>query len=237
MWRPKLGLFIVDWNKRATLDKVFDKNRALFHYQAKGRGTATSEILDMLGIGSPEKAVIFIVDEAARLDAVFDEVTRTLRLRTPGAGIGFTSPLSAMSMLALDAFKAREGAQLTGKMEETMDGTEKTDEKPLEKLTIVYDLIVAVLNQGFSDEFMAKAREAGAGGGTVIPARAAMRKGPMKFLGISVQDEKEIIIILSTRAKRDAIMSACSRSHGAATKAEGIIFSVPVDSVSGVDLR
>ena len=102
---------------------------------------------------------------------------------------------------------------------------------------IQFDLIVAILNQGYIDEFMQAARDAGAGGGTIISARGLSSGGTKKIFGISIQDEKEIIIILSTRAKKTPIMSAVSKSYGVSSKADGLIFSLPVDAISGVELR
>jgi nitrogen regulatory protein PII len=84
---------------------------------------------------------------------------------------------------------------------------------------------------------MAAAREAGATGGTVINARGNAHQGPVKFFGISVQDEKEIIIILSTRERKAPIMQAVSQAFGISSKAGGIIFSLPVDGVAGLDLK
>jgi nitrogen regulatory protein PII len=100
-----------------------------------------------------------------------------------------------------------------------------------------FDVIISVVNQGYSDEFMAVAREAGAGGGTVVNARGIAHQGPVKFFGISVQDEKEIIAILSTRERKAPIMQAVSQAFGISSQAEGIIFSLPVDSVEGLDLQ
>jgi hypothetical protein len=226
--RLALGIFIVDWTKRAVLAEVFDELELRFHMMTKGRGTASSEILDALGIGSTEKAVVIVLEEAKLLARTLGDVTKKLSLRNPGAGIAFTSPLSAVNQPVLSAFAHEKRVLDTGEGEK-MEGNDK--------IVIKYDLIIAVINQGYSEEFMTKAREAGAGGGTVLNARSSMHKGPVKFLGITVQDEKEIIMILSTREKRDKIMEAVSKSHGVTTKAEGIIFSLPVDAMSGVDLR
>jgi hypothetical protein len=231
----KLAVFIIDWNKRQLIGDVFETAHVRFHFVAKGRGTASSEVLDMLGIGSIEKAVVFVLEQELFLPQLFRDVTRKLGLHNPGAGIAFTAPLSAINTPILSVFK-QSVEKLMDKTMETVTEENKMDEND-GKITIRYDLIVSIINQGYSDEFMVKAREAGAGGGTVISARALMHKGPVKFLGITVQDEKEIIIILSTREKRTGIMSTVSRAYGITTKAEGIIFSVPVDSITGVDLR
>ena len=100
-----------------------------------------------------------------------------------------------------------------------------------------HDLIISIINQGYTDDFMNAAREAGATGGTVISARGQAHSGAVKFFGISVQAEKEMIIILSSREKKPTIMRAVSEAFGINSKAEGIVFSVPVDSITGLDLE
>jgi nitrogen regulatory protein PII len=96
------------------------------------------------------------------------------------------------------------------------------------------DLIISIVNHGYSDEFMTTAREAGATGGTVLNARGLAHQGPVKFFGVFVQDEREIIIILTNREKKTPIMQAVSQAYGITTKAGGLIFSVPVDHVMGL---
>ncbi|MCL2472277.1 MAG: P-II family nitrogen regulator [Treponema sp.] len=96
------------------------------------------------------------------------------------------------------------------------------------------DLIVAIVNQGYSDELINTAREAGATGGTVINARGQAYEGAVRFFGISVQDEKELILILTSREKRVPIMRAVCEAHGLNSKAQGIVFSLPVDDARGL---
>ena len=100
-----------------------------------------------------------------------------------------------------------------------------------------HDLIIAVVNQGYSDELMNTAREAGATGGTVINARGQAHEGAVKFFGVSVQDEKEVIIILTVREKKVPIMRAISEAHGLNSKAAGLVFSLPVDNVMGLSFE
>jgi hypothetical protein len=96
---------------------------------------------------------------------------------------------------------------------------------------------MCVLNQGYTDDFMTTAREAGAGGGTIISARGTASAAEVKFFGISVQDEKEIIIILTTHEKKNAIMSAVAEKYGMSTEARGLVFSLPVENITGLELR
>jgi nitrogen regulatory protein PII len=84
---------------------------------------------------------------------------------------------------------------------------------------------------------MNTARAAGATGGTVISARGQAHQGAVKFFGVSVQDEKEAILILAAREKKVPIMRAVSEAHGMNSKAEGIVFSLPVDQVMGLSFE
>lgn len=102
------------------------------------------------------------------------------------------------------------------------------------KTEITHDLIVAVINQGGSDELMDAAKAAGAGGGTVLNARRIGAEDVSKFFGITVQPEKEVVAILTERANKKAIMKAINRDCGLQTESRGIVFSLPVDGVAGL---
>ncbi|MDR2491739.1 MAG: hypothetical protein LBD20_10105 [Spirochaetaceae bacterium] len=230
----KLVVFIVDWTNIKKISTILPKENDRFYFVCKGRGTASSEILDLLGIGSIEKAVVICLEEESAAPDMVQTVGDKIGLKNRGAGIAFTVPLSSISHPMLKLFTPKVRDEKSETQHEYKNETEGEKKMPEE---IKYDLIVAVLNQGYSDEFMKAAREAGAGGGTVINSRGLSGGGTKKIFGISIQDEKEIIIILSTRAKKTPIMSVVSKSYGVSSKAEGLIFSLPVDSISGVELR
>ena len=48
----KFIVFIIDWHKTRSISEVFEEEQVRFHFISKGRGTASSEILDVLGIGA-----------------------------------------------------------------------------------------------------------------------------------------------------------------------------------------
>ena len=97
-----------------------------------------------------------------------------------------------------------------------------------------HECIVCIVNSGYSETVMEAAREAGAGGGTVIGARGTATKDAEKFFGITVHPEKEIIMILVTREIRDAVLHALYQKVGLQTKGQGIAFALPVDAVVGM---
>ena len=97
-----------------------------------------------------------------------------------------------------------------------------------------YEVIVTILNRGFSDLVMDSARASGATGGTIITARGTGTKEIQRMFGLTISQEKEIILILTTKEKRNDIMSAIVRSAGLNTQGKGISFSLPVSDVLGV---
>jgi hypothetical protein len=160
------------------------------------------------------------------------EVSHDMGLYNPGAGIAFSVPLSGINKPILQVFKQSVHKHISGKIVRKKK-TAETEDKMSEKK---FDLIMIIVNHGYSDELMTVARDAGATGGTIINARGLVHKGPVKFFGISVQDEREIITILAGHDKKTAIMHAVSESFGINTKAKGIVFSLPAENVTGLNI-
>ena len=75
-------------------------------------------------------------------------------------------------------------------------------------MSYLYEMIVCVVNSGFSDNVMSAAREYGAKGGTVLTARGTANQEAETFFGISIQPEKEVVLILVPAKIKDDIRSA-----------------------------
>ena len=97
-----------------------------------------------------------------------------------------------------------------------------------------YELIITIITRGFSDDVMEAARAAGAGGGTIVHARGTGAHEAEKLFGITIQPEKELILILAEASVRNTIMTAITKAAGLGTEGAGITFSLPVSDVLGV---
>jgi len=225
----KFVFFIVDWRCANVVSDVCSREHVRFHFTTHGAGTASSEVLDLLGIGSSDKAVITCLEQDIGVPLLMKEVRKHIKNHGPGAGIAFSVPLSAINDPILLIFKH----SILKNDKITAEDIKSEGEKMADNYS--HDLIISVINQGFSDELMNTAREAGATGGTIIHSRGTAHKGAVKVFGVSVQDEKELILILTTRKNKEAIMRSICESHGLNTKAQGIVFSVPVDNVMGLN--
>ena len=97
-----------------------------------------------------------------------------------------------------------------------------------------YEIILCIVNTGFADTVMSAAKEVGARGGTVIHARGTANKEAEQFFHISIQPDKEIVMILVPSDIKDAVLHALYRDAGLKTAGQGIAFSMPVNDVVGI---
>ena len=102
------------------------------------------------------------------------------------------------------------------------------------ELSFEYELIMIILNDGHTDTVMDAARSAGAAGGTVLHAKGTGAKQAERFLGVSIAEEKELIIIVSKAAEKAAIMKAVAENCGPGTPPGAISFSLPISAVAGL---
>lgn len=99
-----------------------------------------------------------------------------------------------------------------------------------------YELLVVIANQGYSNLIMDAAREADAGGGTVIHAQGTGMQRAEQFLGVSLVNEKEILFIVVRTESKNRVMRAIMNQAGLESKARSIVFSLPVTATAGMRL-
>ena len=97
-----------------------------------------------------------------------------------------------------------------------------------------YELILCIVNTGFSDTVMDAAKEVGARGGTVIHARGTANKEAEQFFHITIQPDKEVVMILVPAEIKDDVLHAIYRMAGLKSEGQGIAFSLAVDEAVGL---
>ena len=119
-----------------------------------GRGTATSEHLAIYGLDATEKYVISAIGNGSEAEGLIKSAKRKLFIDIPGNGVMLTVPLKSVA-------GGKTLAYLTD--EQKLGGAPRMD--------FEHELIIVILNEGYSDFVMDAARAAGAGGGTVLHAK------------------------------------------------------------------
>ena len=185
-----------------------------------GTGTASSEMLDYFGMESREKIVIFTVVTQESWRHVKEQMEQKLNIDVPGTGISFIIPVSSVG--GGKAFRY------------LLAGQEYVKEEESELKNTEYELLVVISNYGYNNLVMDAAREAGAGGGTVVHARGTGMEKAEKFLGVTLAEEKEMTFIVTRSEKKNEIMKAIMEKAGMESKAKSILFSLPVTETAGL---
>ena len=97
-----------------------------------------------------------------------------------------------------------------------------------------YELIFCIVNAGHSQIVMDAATEAGARGGTIIRGRGTADPEAEQFFHLTVQPDKEILMILVDKEIKDGVLKAVHHEAGLDRESQGIAFSLPVDHAVGL---
>ena len=97
-----------------------------------------------------------------------------------------------------------------------------------------YEVIICIVNAGYSELVMDAAKEVGARGGTVIHAKGTANKEAEQFFKITIQPDKEMVMILVPENIMDDVLHALYKSAGPKTEGQGIAFSMAVSNVVGL---
>ena len=213
----KAMFLIADYGYRQTIKDIYEKENLPCRFLLHGHGSADSAMLDYLGLGDNKKiiAVTFAANDAViNLYRIFNN---RLSLSQAGTGIAFTVPVSGASGLAF-----------------ALNGTNAEKEADAEMTEPKHELIITIVDRGGFEAVKEASKAAGARGGTLLHGLGLGGEEAAKFLGISIQPEKDIVLIVVDSEDREHIMQTILDKAGIRTDYRGICFSMPVDSALGL---
>ena len=214
----KVILSIVERGQGAAMLKLYRKRQVPIHIQCAGKGTATSEIMDILGLGSSEKDVLLSFAAASAAKKLLHDLDNELRGHTGGAGIVVSIPVSGLNSLV---------ANLAAYHAESLK--EKEEGNDMERSE--NSLILVVCARGCTDDVMTTAKAHGARGGTVIKGRLSGRKELEQAYEVELKAEREIVAIVVPTSLRGSIMEAINAEHGLRSEAQAALCSLPIEQI------
>lgn len=209
-----LLFYIINPNEKKYI-KFLDKYKIKFKTIINGTGTASSSLLEYFGLNEIDKTIIVSILPSILSKHILKDMCNKLNINEPGKGIAFTIPLSSSTKYIFDAYKVLEMEDI--KMNKANQ-----------------HLIVTIANEGYAEIIMNAAKKVGATGGTTINGRGLETEKIVKFLGLSIEPEKDIVLILAESEKKNDIMNQIVETCGIKTPGAGICFSLPVDHVVGL---
>lgn len=211
-------LSIIQRGKGTQYVKMMKEKGLYLHYQFVGQGTASSEMMDILGLGSNDKDILLSFGTYNAIDSLSGELGKMVGTTMGYNGLAMVISPSAFSRITAEIIKRNSKDIVKG------DGSNMHSE-------FEYSLILISVNRGYSDDVMQTAKKAGATGGTVIKARLAEAQEIEAYANTKLDDEKEIVTILAPNSVRNQILEDVNNEFGLKSEAQGTVLSVPVDKV------
>ena len=181
---------IVPRGRGNAVAQICNENHIAVQLLAQARGTASSDIQLVLGLGEPGKDMVMSLVPGAVLPRLLPALREQLEFSKAGHGIAFTIPLSGISVAA-----SRRATELSAHLD---------------------------------------IKEAGCRGGTIVRAREVATEEARKIFGLTILPEKEIVMIVVSRAEKQAILKAICNKILSETGEHGVVFSLPVADVVGL---
>lgn len=215
--RIMMIISIIERGKAAGYISMMKKHSIDFHMRSTGTGTASSEMMDILGLASNYKDVVFSFAPYKAVKALATAIAKDLGTWGTYNGLMMILSTSAIGRITSELIlHSTQGTQFEG------DDNAMASEYQ-------HSLIFITVNRGYTDAVMQTAKKAGATGGTVIRARMAGAEQSEHLSDLQIQDEKEIVAIFAPDSVRNEIMNAVNENFGIRSEARGVICSVPVD--------
>ena len=211
-------LSIVRRGKGAQYIRMLKERGLYLNYQFVGAGTASSEMMDILGLGNNDKDIMLSFGTYKAIDNLCGEFGKALGTSAGYGGIAMVISPVAFSRITAEIIKRNSSNIVKG------DGNNMHSE-------FEYSLILISVNRGYTDEVMQTAKKAGATGGTIIKARLAEAQEIEAYANTKLDEEKEIVTILAPNSIRNQILEDINNRFGLKSEAQGTVLSVPVDKV------
>ena len=212
-------LFVIN-DDEEKIHLLTDEFSLPFNTIMHGDGTASQGLLDFLGLTKTEKIVFTSIIPSGREKEILKYIKKEMKIKEIGNGVAFTTPLSSCPTYIHDVFKEKIG----GKMKDKGKDNNKQ-----------YHLLLIITVDGYAEKVMDIAKKNGANGGTLLKGREMGNKNAFKFFNMTVEPEKDILLIVCNEENKNMIMSSILEKYGANTEAKGICISLPIDSAIGIE--
>lgn len=240
--RVKLLVGIISRGDAKAYTDAVSETAVALNFSGIGFGTAKSNYMSYLGLDEIEKRIVFSMIPDYCEKQILKSVNRAVRMYLPGKGLAFTMPMSSVSSILGNAILSTPVKEDQNKLREDIDMSEAMKDTEIEKAereenadrTVDHDLIVAVVNQKFTDKVLDSARAAGAAGATIMHTRSLGNERAEQMIGTSFKQETDTVLLLSSSEYKLKIMEAIRDTAGLKTDGGAVIFSLPVDSITGI---
>lgn len=177
-----------------------------------GEGTASNEILKFLEYTSIKKELLFCVIESKNEAPALKRLNKKMDLNKASNGIAFSMPL----------------------LEVIGSKSKMNDQQREEQKEMSHEVIFVVVDNHRGEEVVSVAEKYGSTGATIIHGRGSGVHEKASIFNITIEPEKEIVMLLVKADKHDEIFEGLSSDLKIKEPGQGIIFSASVNQAVGL---
>ncbi len=178
-----------------------------------GVGTCNKSIFDYLGLSDKKKDIIVMIADSVTSTKAINHISKSLEFEKPNRGIAFVEEVVNVwgsSSCAIENIGSSEGAEY------------------------MYNAIYTIVERGLGHEVIDAAQEVGSMGGTIIHGRGSGIHERQKVFNMSIEPEKEIVLILSQAEATEQIVNSIREKLRIDEPGRGIIYVTNVKETYGI---
>lgn len=216
--KTKLFVTIADKDRTDRVVRLFRRYNINYSCSINAKGTASGSLLSYFGLDDVKKNIVLSVVPCILENKLMYLLHNKLEIYKPGNGICFSLGITSANRYLSSIYSNFS----THKEEYIMENDKE------------YELIVLIVSEGYASNAMDAAKRVGANGGTLINGIGLGSEEATKFLGITIEPEKDVVLILVEKEEKKKVMKEITDEVGLSHEGRGICFSMPVDNVVGL---
>ena len=205
---------IVEQNKASKVLHLADEKGVTASVAMLGIGTASRTLFDYLGLNDKKKAVLLLFGKTEEIEDLADYLVEKLELNKPNHGIAYIE--SAFNVFG------------------TEDNDNGNGSENIKRGETMYNAIYTIVEKGNAEDVIEAAQKAGSRGGTIVNARGSGSEEARKVFNMLIENEKEIVLIISEEKMTKYIVDSIRKETGIEEQGKGIIFITNVNQTYGL---
>ncbi|MBL4611767.1 MAG: P-II family nitrogen regulator [Pseudomonadaceae bacterium] len=98
-----------------------------------------------------------------------------------------------------------------------------------------FSVLVAILAEDLEEQAIKSAKQAGAGGITILNGRGLGAEQKKTFFGLTYEGSQSVLILVLEKKLSLQVMKALVRDLDLNNDSRGVVFTLPLDHIAGID--
>lgn len=99
-----------------------------------------------------------------------------------------------------------------------------------------FALLVAIVPEAMETKAVELAKQAGAGGATIVDARGIAAQERRSFLGLTYEGSQSVLLFVLEKKLSVQVMKVLADELRLKEESKGVVFTVPLEHLAGIDI-